>query len=256
MKNERPAFLNIYLDNEETLNLLTDADRGKLLSMLLRYAKGEEVAPVTDNAALAILFSVMTKQIDRDFAAYEAKCRRNRENAKKGGAPRGNQNAVKQETTENNPHAPKTTEEKEEEKEKEKEKEEEEEKEEAQETPAAAAAADVVALYHRFCPSMPKVRRVSAQREQLIDRACRALGGVEWDVFFRRVGGSDFLTGRSGKWKGCTFDWLLRPDIIANVQDGKYDNHDNTGVPPPNEAPRSYNLAELEKIDTLDFVDW
>ena len=103
MECERPKFMYIYLDNEETLNLLSDEDRGRLLSLLIRFAKGEDIPEIKDNLPLAILFSVMSRQIERDFAVYEQKCIRNRENAKKGGAPSGNRNACKNpKTTENN----------------------------------------------------------------------------------------------------------------------------------------------------------
>lgn len=104
MECERPKFMYIYLDNEETLNLLSDEDRGRLLSLLIRFAKGEDIPEIKDNLPLAILFSVMSRQIERDFAVYEQKCIRNRENAKKGAHPPAT------ETHARTPKQPKTTE--------------------------------------------------------------------------------------------------------------------------------------------------
>ena len=98
-----PKYFHIYLDSEETVNLLSDADRGKLLSMLYRFARDGE-KPQAENPALAIAFSVFSRQIARDFEEYENRCRQNRFNAKKGGAPKGNRNASKAfENNRNNP---------------------------------------------------------------------------------------------------------------------------------------------------------
>ena len=65
-----PKYFHIYLDSEETVNLLSDADRGKLLSMLYRFARDGE-KPQAENPALAIAFSVFSRQIARDFEEYE-----------------------------------------------------------------------------------------------------------------------------------------------------------------------------------------
>ena len=266
MECERPKFMYIYLDNEETLNLLSDEDRGRLLSLLIRFAKGEDIPEIKDNLPLAILFSVMSRQIERDFAAYEQKCIRNRENAKKGGAPSGNRNACKNpKTTENNrtvvlttqnnrtvEKTTETTEEEEKEKEEYKEEEKEEEKEKEDTAPAADAAA-VISLFHQHCPSLPRVRE-SKRRNKLIAKAEVCLNGTDFESYFRQVGESDFLSGRSGKWSGCTFDWLLNPETIEAVLDGAYD--DRSAALPTGYTPScSYDIKELEKIDTLDFME-
>ena len=139
-KTVKPKFFQIYIDTEDIVNMLSDEDRGKLFSMLYRYAIDGEKPEIKDDPALAIAFKVFTAQIERDFACYEKKVTTARANGKKGGAPKGNRNASKQpkttETTENNQE-----EEKEEEKEKENEKEDEKENEKSAEADAVAAAA-------------------------------------------------------------------------------------------------------------------
>lgn len=42
--------------------------------------------------------------------------------------------------------------------------------------------------------------------------------------FFGYVARSDFLTGRNGKWPGCTLAWLMEEPNFAKVMEGNYDN--------------------------------
>lgn len=48
---------------------------------------------------------------------------------------------------------------------------------------------------------------------------------IEWfDRFFGYVAGSDFLSGRSGKWISCDLGWLLKESNFAKVVQGNYEN--------------------------------
>ena len=240
-KTVKPKFFNVYLDSEEIVRLLSDEDRGKLFSMLLSFARTGETPDISDNPALAIAFKVFAAQIERDFEAYEKKVTA----GKKGGAPKGNRNASKQ-TSKNNQNN--QEEEKEEEKDKDKDKDEDKEQEDpSAEADAYAAAADVISLFDSLCSPLPKAGAVTESRVLLINKARPALNGTGFEEYFRRVAKSDFLTGRSGKWRGCTLDWLLRPDTISKVLNGTYDDR----AAPPR---ASYDLERLEEIDTLDFI--
>lgn len=42
--------------------------------------------------------------------------------------------------------------------------------------------------------------------------------------FFDSVAASDFLTGRSGKWRGCSLQWLVKPSNFAKVVENHYSN--------------------------------
>jgi len=41
---------------------------------------------------------------------------------------------------------------------------------------------------------------------------------------FQKVEASDFLSGRSGKWNGCNFDWVLKEANMVKILEGNYDN--------------------------------
>jgi len=85
------TFIPIYFDNENALRLLNDSDRGQLLLALIDYAKNKNI-PDTLSPASMMAFMLMSGAADR-YARYYAS---NSANGKKGGAPKGNQNASKQ----------------------------------------------------------------------------------------------------------------------------------------------------------------
>ena len=114
------------------------------------------------------------------------------------------------------------------------------------EADAVAAAADVVSLYNDICVSLPDVEAVT---DSLVNRVA-SLGDMNYREYFERVQSSDFLSSRSGRWHGCNLDWLLRPDTVQKVRAGTYDNR----KPKPAPTKASYDIKELEKIDTLEFI--
>ena len=110
MKN---SFI-FHLDSAEDLEDLTDTELAAIFRAMIRYqSTGEE--PEFEDRLLQAVWRPMRRRMDADNEAYEAKCEVNRENAKKGGAPKGNQNAKKdkrtvEKTTENKRTVEKTTE--------------------------------------------------------------------------------------------------------------------------------------------------
>lgn len=85
---DKSSFL-IYLDYEEQFNLLTDEQIGQLMRAIIKYEKTREILQL--NGIVKMAFSFIKTQLDRDREKYEARCEKNRENAKKGGRPRKNQ---------------------------------------------------------------------------------------------------------------------------------------------------------------------
>ena len=82
------TYLCFYLSYEGMLREYTDAQCGRLVRAMLAYAnRGEE--PALKKTERYIWHS-LKDQLDRDRLAYEAKCRRLRENGAKGGRPRQN----------------------------------------------------------------------------------------------------------------------------------------------------------------------
>lgn len=90
----------------------------------------------------------------------------------------------------------------------------------------------VAKLWNEICTDLPKVTRLSDARREKVKARLKEWGGedkekmiAETRVLFERIQASDFLTGRSGKWKGASFDWIFdsRNNWIK-VMEGNYDN--------------------------------
>lgn len=111
-------YIKVFPDLSETVDLLSDAEAGRLLKSILHYANGEEdELPGQEK----LVYAMLRKQIDRDAAEYERYSEKQRANGCKGGRPK------KPKETQQNPKNPpvfeKTQKSQEEEKEKDKEEE-------------------------------------------------------------------------------------------------------------------------------------
>lgn len=82
---------------------------------------------------------------------------------------------------------------------------------------------DVKNLFNCVCKSLPKVERVTNKASRLIKKAAKKIDG-KFDELFLRVENSDFLSGRSGKWKGCSFEWVLNEVNLDKILAGNYDD--------------------------------
>lgn len=94
------SFLKVYFDFDEKTDELSDAEKGRLLLALYRYAMTGQKPSLSGNERF--LFSVFKSEVDRDIAAYNTKV----ENGNKGGRPTDE----KPNETENNRNKPDETE--------------------------------------------------------------------------------------------------------------------------------------------------
>lgn len=109
-ENSQLHYMQISVDHMDMMDFLTDEQRGIVFRLVFEYFRGEKTkeeitAKNSDkNRSILPIFTLIAKSIDRGRGAYEERCRKNRENGKKGGAPKGNQNARKRKVdeTENN----------------------------------------------------------------------------------------------------------------------------------------------------------
>lgn len=76
-----PKGVTILFSLSEAINALNDSDRGKLLSAILDYA--EHGTNPKFNGELKIVFACVKPTIDNNISAYESRCQRNSQNAKK-----------------------------------------------------------------------------------------------------------------------------------------------------------------------------
>ena len=282
-KTSTPKAFNIYFDTFEHIEMLTMEQRGELFTALYEYAINEKTTEF-DNGMVKMAFSFMKAQIARDFEKYREKCETMRENAKKRCAVTDDSAKASNCYQKLNKKAKASKCSQEEEKEKEKYKEEEKEKEKKENkdnkkekereqkedfknsslSDSLSSLIDYDSVMYSFnhnCVYLSKIDKMTDSRKKAVDNAAKILGNITFNELFTRVQDSDFLSGKNGKWYGCNFDWILKPENLKKILSGAYDNPAPKPVtkpaPKPNPAPRStsYDINELKKIDTLDFMD-
>lgn len=79
-------YIKIFADTGATVDMLSDAEAGRLLKALLHYNTSgkEDSLPGQER----LIFAMLKAQIDRDNNSYATKCETLRENGKKGGRPK------------------------------------------------------------------------------------------------------------------------------------------------------------------------
>lgn len=97
-------------------------------------------------------------------------------------------------------------------------------------TPASAANGfgpdDLMGLWNSLSPAgLPKVSKLTGKRRQaakarIADEPDRA----KWEQAIQRLGKSSFCLGGSSSGWRADFDFLLRPDSIVKILEGKYDD--------------------------------
>lgn len=266
----KPSAFYSYLENGSKLNILSDEQAGRLYKSLYAYARTGEKPDLSDDPLVAYAFEDFIIDVDRDFDNYSEKCAKRSESGKRGGAPKGNQNASKnnqnnqnnqnkqmvvlnkqnkQTVVLNNQKQPKTSKTSETEAETEIEEDYKEEKinkkEEIQPVPMEKfyddTAMDVVNEFNRICIDLPEVTKLTDQRRRLLFHDGMMDKSVDdYTKLFKRVHASDKLCGRSGiNWR-ADFEWVIKNSV--KIMEGSYDNVEPKGKP-PNKQKRMYSVA-------------
>lgn len=79
------SYVCLYLSYLEALGPYSDEERGRIMTAMLRYAATGEIPDFSGSERY--VWPLIKSQIDRDMAAYDQKCQRNRQNGAKGGRP-------------------------------------------------------------------------------------------------------------------------------------------------------------------------
>lgn len=82
-------------------------------------------------------------------------------------------------------------------------------------------------LWSAHTPSLPRINSLTEIRKRRVDAFVKEFGCEALGPLFRRVESSDFLSGRDGKWLGCSFDWVFKPANLTKILEGNYDNRND-----------------------------
>jgi len=80
------TYIKVFIDLLDAMEPFGDAERGRLFTAMLEYAKTGEVPQLGGNERY--LFPMIKAQLDRDREALQARARLNSENGKLGGRPK------------------------------------------------------------------------------------------------------------------------------------------------------------------------
>lgn len=116
---------------------------------------------------------------------------------------------------------------------------------------------EIMKDFHATCPDLPDIRALNDARKAKIRSLVKELDklkifpGVEPEkklhVIFQTAQNSDFLSGRSGKWNGCSFDWLINKTNALKVIEGQYQN--KGGVSNAGRTDQRHNQEDVSGSD-------
>ena len=116
---------------------------------------------------------------------------------------------------------------------------------------------EIMKDFHATCPDLPGIRALNDARKTKIRSLMKELDklkifpGVEPEkklhVIFQAAQNSDFLSGRSGKWNGCSFDWLINKTNALKVLEGQYQN--KGGVSNAGRTDQRHNQEDVSGSD-------
>lgn len=105
------------------------------------------------------------------------------------------------------------------------------------------------------CRKLTPTRRKACQARIRNDGLDAILRAIE------RIPKSAFLRGETGNWGGANIEFLLRPDSVTKILEGKYDDRDKpqrSSANQPNPANGSDRRSSLARAidEGLEHLDW
>lgn len=265
----------LYTSYYALIEGLTDEQLGQLTRAIFLYARDGEVIKLEPVVRMA--FGFIVDDMKRNKAKYEEKVERWRANGKKGGAPKGNQNARKKQPVgcENNQEVKKTTKNNQEVKKTtlydnvyDNEYDNDNDNDVSKETnnnipskeglsisenpkvdPAKRCAKIDFAAIKEYWNSkhdqsgsvMRRLTLMSDQRKGNVRSRIREYGGDVQMVYkaIDKAMASDFMNGKNGKGWVASFDWMMCPSNFPKVLEGNYDNEQPAGSQQPQAAAKA-----------------
>ena len=253
----------LYTSYYALIEGLTDEQLGQLTRAIFIYARDGEVIKLEPVVRMA--FGFIVDDMKRNKAKYEEKVERWRANGKKGGAPKGNQNARKKQPVgcENNQEVKKTTlydneyvndnvYDNDVSKETDNNipsKEGLSISENPKVDPAKRCAKIDFAAIKEYWNTkhdqsgsvMRRLTLMSDQRKGNVRSRIREYGGDVQMVYkaIDKAMASDFMNGKNGKGWVASFDWMMCPSNFPKVLEGNYDNEQPAGSQQPKAAAKA-----------------
>lgn len=111
--------------------------------------------------------------------------------------------------------------------------------------------------YNAVCVDLPPICTLSVERKRKLKTL---MSGMDKDrimpgksvyerlhAIFQKAHDSDFVSGRDGRWKGCSFDWLINKSNALKVLEGTYANRAGKDNVFSNFPQRNYDFERMER---------
>ena len=268
----------LYTNYLEKFSKLSAEQFGELIRAILEYQVTGE-APELEDILVALSFDTVRPDIDRNNEKYDQMCQRNRENGRKGGRPRKEENPKKPSGFSKNPKEPTETDsnpndndndydndlniivnksnslhsldiinssETSSDTEKSEDQKYQELIKDLKQQTEENKVDEVINEYKVVCTDLPAIQKVTKERRKKVKARLKTYSMAEIYQCFSLVASSDFLSGRNGKWK-ASFDWLFANDQnIQKVLEGNYANKTPPKKDFNNFDQREYDFSVLE----------
>lgn len=106
------------------------------------------------------------------------------------------------------------------------------------------------ALWNEHCRELPKAQKLTNKRRTAIRARLDDEPDLSiWRQAIERMAASDFCNGKGPTGWVATFDFLLQPDSLTKVQEGKYDNRAGAlGIKTKQDQISANNLSLLAEL--------
>jgi uncharacterized protein YdaU (DUF1376 family) len=96
----------------------------------------------------------------------------------------------------------------------------------------------------------PAIQKITPKRRQACKARLRDDGLEDIKRAIDRIPASDFLTGRRSEWR-ADIEFLLRPDSVTKILEGKYDNTGNGSRGPPATQSATPFLDQMRRKEQM-----
>lgn len=245
----------LYTEYKKYIDKLSMEQRGELLTAIMAH-ETEEAFDVTD-PVVDMLFGMIETRLARDAEKYEEIVEARREAGSHGGAPKGNQNAVKNKQNKQMVDLVVSK----------------QAKQAKQPDPVPVPVPDnnyiadpdgsvsessrsdvskVLDEWNKLPDPIPKVIKAGSDSKRMgMLRARIAEYGIEKVLEgIRKVKDCPFLLGKNANGFVVTFDWFIRPNNFPKVLEGNY--LQRSGVPPEGRAAPKKVAAQFNTFHQRD----
>lgn len=110
------------------------------------------------------------------------------------------------------------------------------------------SAETVVAAWNTMAEplDLAKCNAITAKRMPSFTARAKDTGIPAILQAIERIPGSPFLRGEKGDWGGATIDFLLRPDSVTKILEGKYDDRAKSQQPRSGDGSVDYLLNRIQ----------